>query len=331
MNDSTRIGAISASPSVRNRETVGVWLVALGAALWGTDAVLRLPLIEQFSAAEIVFLEHVVLVLFALPVCWMNRHQFARLTVKEWAALLFISWGGSGIATLLFTAAFQYGHPSVVLLLQKFQPLIVLSAASLFLGERLPRGYYVALTVALCGAYLLTFGFALPFFEVSASKWIGSLLAIGAAVFWGGSTVFGRFLLDGMSFTTLTAARFLFALPFTAAIAAGNGADLVQTIAQGFFSPAIVPLFLLAVFPGLVSLLLYYRGLSATKASYATLAELAFPATGVLLNWVMFEEFLTIGQVTGFALIWVVVYYLSRAGEREAGGMGGSLARGVGG
>ncbi len=43
------------------------WLVALAAALWGTDAILRLPLAQQVQAPTIVFGEHTVLVVVLLP------------------------------------------------------------------------------------------------------------------------------------------------------------------------------------------------------------------------------------------------------------------------
>ena len=41
---------------------------------------------------------------------------------------------------------------------------------------------------------------------------------------------------------------------------------------------------LLAIFPGLLALLLYYRALGHTPASRATLAELAFPLTAALVE-----------------------------------------------
>jgi hypothetical protein len=51
----------------RNGSYVGVLLVALGAALWGTDAVLRVPLLEVMSPPAIVLSEHLVLMLYSVP------------------------------------------------------------------------------------------------------------------------------------------------------------------------------------------------------------------------------------------------------------------------
>ncbi|WP_279579048.1 hypothetical protein [Fodinicola feengrottensis] len=47
------------------------WLVALGAALWGTDALLRLPLTHSLPATVIVVAEHAIVVLVLIP--WLPR------------------------------------------------------------------------------------------------------------------------------------------------------------------------------------------------------------------------------------------------------------------
>ncbi|SUA95603.1 multidrug transporter [Paenibacillus thiaminolyticus] len=67
--------------------------------------------------------------------------------------------------------------------------------------------------------------------------------------------------------------------------------------------------------PGLLSLLLYYRGLAVTKASYATLAELSFPLVGMVVNWLVFQEVVTVAQVVGFALIWIALFCVARQQE----------------
>ncbi|MBW0115421.1 EamA family transporter, partial [Pseudonocardia sp. KRD-169] len=43
------------------------WLVALAAALWGTDALLRQPLAGALPASTIVFWEHLIIVVVLTP------------------------------------------------------------------------------------------------------------------------------------------------------------------------------------------------------------------------------------------------------------------------
>jgi len=58
----------------------------------------------------------------------------------------------------------------------------------------------------------------------------------------------------------------------------------------------------------LLSLLFYYRGLNGVRASHATIAELAFPATGLLVNWLILHQTIDLGQWLGFALVRRVYY-----------------------
>ena len=121
----------------RNGSFVGVLLVAFGAALWGTDAVLRVPLLEVMSPAAIVLSEHLVLLLYSVPAVVLGWGVLAGLRASQWVALLIIAWGGSALATLLFTTAFVLGNPTVVILLQKTQPLFAIALAHVLLRERL--------------------------------------------------------------------------------------------------------------------------------------------------------------------------------------------------
>ncbi|KIL39723.1 multidrug transporter [Gordoniibacillus kamchatkensis] len=301
---SERTSAASTSKSI--------WFVVAGAALWGVDPLFRILLLKVLTSSQIVLFEHVLLLFYAVPVLWIHRAELRGLRTRHLFALLFIGWGGSAIATILFTTAFAYGNPNSVLLLQKLQPLFAILMARLVLREALPRLFPLLLIMALVGAYLLTFGWTVPISEWTDVLALSSLLSIGAAALWGGSTVMGRLLLDRMQFETITALRFTVALPLLIATTWIEGA--------GWQPPEHFPnwlalsgnLLLQAFVPGLLSLLLYYRGLANTKASYATLGELAFPAVGVLINWLVFHQPLSLAQLCGFAFIWIVFFYISR-------------------
>lgn len=287
----------------------GALLIAIGAALWGTDAVLRVPLVSLMSSSAIVLAEHLLLLVYAVPVLLWYRTSFTRLGTPQWMTLILIGWGSSGLATVLFTAGFATGDPTTVILLQKMQPLFAITLARLMLREPFGRAYWICFAVAIVGGYLVSFGSLEPFWKLSQAKLLTAAYAIGAALLWGGGTVFGRFVLADLPFPALTAARFFVALPFLAVLA------LVQGVA-GQAGPGIVaaPLFLilLAVGPGLLSLLLYYRGLSGTPASVATLAELAFPGTAVLLNWLFLGRLVSPSQLVGFFLLWSAIVVLDR-------------------
>lgn len=287
---------------------IGVLLVAIGASFWGTDAVIREPLVDDISSTSIVFAEHIFLMIFALPVLWMARDFLWKLNRLEWGALIIIGWGGSGLATVLFTEGFVHGNPTTVILLQKTQPLIAVLLATLLLKEKLPALYWPLFGTAIIGGYLVSFGTLDPVWNLPNAQVTAAALAVGAAMLWGASTVMGRFLLRKGSFSTVAAARFTMALPFLAGLALFRG-DFGAT----FDGMAAFPgrLFLVALIPGLLAMLIYYEGLSRTQASYATLAELAFPATAVIVNWFFLDATISLNQAIGFVILWVSIAGLS--------------------
>ena len=298
----------------RNGGYASVLLVALGAALWGTDAILRVPLLEVASPSQIVLLEHLVLLLFSVPAVALGWRFFRGFGTAQWAALLVIGWGGSALATLLFTTAFAVGNPTVAILLQKTQPLFAVALAGILLRERLGWAYWPCFAVAMVGAYMISFGDLGPFAALGSAELLTAALALGAALLWGSSTVLGRLVLKDVPFYALTGARLLLAVPLLAGIVLAQGA--AGGIGAGFFAePGRI--FLLALIPGLLALLLYYRGLSGTRASYATLAELAFPATAVVLNWTFLGVGVTANQVVGFVLLWGAVFVLGYLNARS--------------
>lgn len=281
---------------MRRYSSSGVLLVALAAALWGSDALFRRPLALDLPSVVVVFAEHVILVVATLP--WLLRALRAArgFTARQWAAALLIGAGASATATALFTAAFSYGNPTTPLLLQKLQPLIAVLGARLVLGERLLPRYWLYFVAAVVGAYLLTFRDP---FQVSVAAFAPAALAVGAAALWGMGTVLGRYLAGTVPFQQLTALRFGIGLPASAVLVVLFGLNPAALI-----TPASLPgLLALSFVPGLLALLIYYRGLRQTPAAAATLAELAFPLSAIVINYLAFGATLSASQWTGVILL----------------------------
>ena len=289
-------------------DRLAVLLVALAAMLWGTDTVFRSPLLAHLpgdpilQATQIVSMEHIVLTIVCLPLIWLGWREIRALSWPQWRAIILIGVGASALATILFTISFSYFHFIETLLLQKLQPLIAILLAHFWLGERISRRAWLWVPVAIIGAYCIVIPDPLDpraaweDFHISAG-----LFAIAAAALWGAGTVFGRYALSQVRFTTLTALRFTTALPALLVLLVLLGGPAAFTR----YRLDDVPLYLgIALVPGLFPMLLYYRGLASTPASLATLAELAFPITGIIVN--LF--FVTPPQaITGWQLAGIVV------------------------
>jgi drug/metabolite transporter, DME family len=270
------------------------WLVVLSSALWGTDALLRMPLTTQLPTPLIVVAEHLVCVVVLAPLLPRAVRGFLRLDARQKVAMVAVGAGASALATNLFTLAFTYGDGVTPLVLQKLQPLIAIGLAGLLLGERLHKRYVVFAVPALVGAWLLTF--ADPF-RVGVNSAQVALLSVGAAVLWAGGTVAGRLVATELDPTTVTVLRYAIGLPSAVAIALAAGTS--WRVAAG----DVLPLVALALIPGLLALLLYYRGLRRTAASRATLAELAFPTTAALVGVFVLHDSFTATQWLGVGLV----------------------------
>lgn len=95
----------------------------------------------------------------------------------------------------------------------------------------------------------------------------------------------------------MTALRFAVGLMTLLALSGATGTSLAIRL------DALPNLLLLALVPGLLALLLYYRALGRTPASRATLAELAFPLTAALVGVTALGASLRLTQWIGFAVV----------------------------
>ena len=289
-----------------------VALVALGAALWGTDGAFRQPLVAtpaRWSPYTIVLYEHVILTAVVAPYLIPRIRSLRRLDAGGWLAAIGVAWGGSALATLAFTTAFEYGNPDVVVLLQKTQPLWAIAAAAVVMHERPLRHLGWFLAPALVGTYLLSFGDMSPADAFTGAQGKAALLALVAAALWGAATAFGRRTLVALEPQLVTALRFTLALPLLLVIALYEGAVAPPAAAHASDWPRLVGL---ALIPGLAALLLYYRGLVHTPASVATFAELAFPATALIVNYFVLGASVSGTQLIGFGILWVTIAMLHR-------------------
>jgi drug/metabolite transporter, DME family len=290
-------------------------LVAVAATLWASDAYFRNQLISHLAPTQIVVAEDALVTLFLIPVLIRSRRELRNLGPRGWLAVGLIAAGAQSIATILFTASFSYRIYAETFVLQQTQPLMAIVLAWIVLGERRRPWFWPAAAVAVIAVYMVVFAQD-PLAPVSAlqnGRLEAGLLALGAAALWAGGTVFGRFALGSISFWSMTSLRFTLALPVLITI------SLVQYGPAGFthyqVSDFVPNLLAIALIPGLLALLLYYRALSRTPASLATLAELAYPVAATLIASAPaplgFNQPLFPAQVFGTVLLLCVIVFLN--------------------
>ena len=296
-----------------------VVLVAVAATLWASDTYFRAQLIGHLKPAQIVVIEDALVSLFLLAFLLRGIPEMRRLDRRGWIAIGLIAVGPQAIATVLFTTSFSYGHFAETFVLQQTQPVIAILLAWLILGERRRAWFWPTAALAIVGVYMVVFAQDLtaPLSDLQHGRLEAGLYALGAAALWASGTVLGRFVLGKLSFSTTTALRFTLALPVLIVIV------VLQWGGSAFahYQPSdLLPFLGIALIPGLLALLLYYRALASTPATLATIAELAYPVTATFIASAPppygFKQPLYFPQFVGTALLVTVILILNYTKER---------------
>jgi drug/metabolite transporter (DMT)-like permease len=282
-------------------------LVALAAFLWATDALIRYPTIESVDPTLIVFVEHLLAVCILFPWLYLkNKNNLFSLTAKEWIAALISGVGGSAIATLFFTASFLYINPSVAVLLQKLQPVIVVLIAYLVLGERPEKKFFLWGSVAVGAGIILSFpDLNFRFFDHGVDLYSkGIQYAFGAALLWAAATISGKILLQKTAPALATFWRFFFGLIALSVLLILSGSPVTL---PPLSTATWISILYLSLVPGLLAMLIYYHGLSGTPASVTTFIELIYPIGAVVLNTIFLHTpLIPIQTLAGFILVCAV-------------------------
>lgn len=286
-------------------------MIGFAAALWGLDGVVLTPRLSNLNVIFVVFLLH------AMPFLLMNTFLFKRYTAlknldrKAFYSLILVSVFGGAVGTIsivyaLFIVNFQ--ELSVVVLLQKFQPVFAIIMAALFLGEKLSYKFLIWAGIAVIGGYFLTFGWNFPNLQTDANTMKAALLSLLASFSFGTSTVFSKRLLQRIDYVTATFFRygttFLLLLPVVFILGFTTQFQEITTSNWLIFG-------IITLTSGSVAILLYYFGLRHVKASHATLLELFFPISAILLDYFINGNILSSIQWVSAA---VMIYAIIRSG-----------------
>lgn len=289
--------------SAAKRGSYGPWLVALGAALWGTESAWRIPLNDLFDAEVIVFWEHVLILFLFLPLLIARRSEIPKIDARTWGYLVFSGFAGSAVGTLFFTLALKSGNATVVNVILNIQPLFSTAGACLFFGDRLARRFFLWAGLAVvAGIFLSVVHPALIGVSFAqAGLNLGAGYALICALFWGLSTVAGRGVMIGMSLPLAASLRVMVGLGCMTIIVLCNGkfnaAHLWPAAAQARPLIASGALVLLATLSGGIPLLIYFEGLRLTQASTAGYFEMMQTLAAVAITWGFFHAALYPHQV----------------------------------
>lgn len=286
--------------------------IITAAVLWAVDGILLRPNLYSLPVALVVFVEHALAFGLMLPFFIKDRKIFKTLKHADWGAFLWIAVFGGVLGTMFITKALFYVNfvnLSVVVLIQKLQPIFALSLAALILKEKLPKKFFRWAGVAVVATYFVTFDNLIPNFNTGEKTIFAALFALGAAFSWGSSTVFGKRALKVVNYKVGTYLRFgltTLIMFFLVSLTSGFSAVNDITAKQWWIFLIIIGS------SGAVSMLIYYYGLNRVKASESAIYELAFPLSAIFLEMAIHHKFLTLTQWLGAILLMYSIYKITR-------------------
>ena len=270
----------------QNAKAIGALAVAFSAMLWGVDGILLTPQLYNLNTVFVVFIIHLC------PFLLMNLfffREYRHLKTMSRSDLLYfslIALFGGALGTLAIVKSLfllHFNSLSVVVLLQKLQPVFAIVLARIILKERIKRHFAIWAAIALAGGYFLTFGWALPDFSTEGITTVyAALLSLLAAFSFGSSTVFSKKILGNHSFVSSTFFRYGFTtlIMLVIVLFTGHIGDFTQVTPRNWLFIALIGLT-----TGSGAIFLYYYGLRNVKASLSTFLELMYPITAVVLDY----------------------------------------------
>ncbi len=298
---------------MKNRLVItGAAAISLAATMWGLDGVVLTPRLYNLNVGLVVFVLHALPFLIMQPFLYRHYRYLKHFQARDFIVLFLIALFGGAIGTLsivkaLFLINFQ--ELSIVVLLQKLQPVFAIILAAILLKERLNKYFALWASVAILGGYFLTFGLGRPTIDTGSNTTLSAMYALLAAFSFGSSTVFSKMILQRYHFATATFYRY----GFTTAIM------LVYTLFTGqLYQFNLITsnnwlIFLIIAFTtGSGAIFLYYYGLNHVRAMVAVMCELFFPISTILFDYIFNGSRLSIVQWLSAGIMVFAIINLNR-------------------
>jgi drug/metabolite transporter (DMT)-like permease len=292
----------------RRALVTGALSISVAATMWGLDGVVLTPRLYNLDVGYVVFILHILPFLIMQAFLYRQWKYLKNFTGKDYLVFLLIALFGGAIGTMSIVKALflvNFKELSIVVLLQKLQPVFAISLAAILLKERLNKYFMVWASIAILGGYFLTFGLHLPNFQTGSNTTIAAMFALLAAFSFGSSTVFSKIILNRYDFKTATFYRYGFTslLMFIFVFASGRHFQFMQTTELNWL------IFLIIAFTtGSGAIFLYYHGLKNVKAILSIMFELFFPISTIFFDYVFNGHKLTLVQwVSAIVMIFAII------------------------
>lgn len=303
--------------SEKRRVILGATAVSISAVFWGFDGIVLTPRLYNLDVGYVVFMLHIIPFVIMNLFLYREYRYLKQFSPHDYFYLGLIALFGGAIGTLaivkaLFLVNFQ--HLTIVVLLQKLQPIFGIALAAILLKEKLGKYYIIWASIAIVGGYFLTFGLHLPNVESNIETMYAALFALLASFSFGSSTVFSKKILNNYSFKTTTFYRYGFTSVFMLlyVLISGTITQITETTRLNWIIFGII-----AITTGSGAIFLYYYGLTRVKAIIATICELFFPISAIIFDYIFNDARLSLVQWISASVMIFAIVNLNRERARK--------------
>ncbi|MBT3175241.1 MAG: DMT family transporter [Lentimicrobiaceae bacterium] len=287
----------------RNQLVSGTIAISISAILWGFDGVVLTPRLYNLNVGWVVFVLHVIPFLIMNLFLFREYANLRTFVKQDYILFALVGIFGGALGTISIVKALflvNFHQLSVVVLLQKLQPIFAIILAAILLKEKIKKNFIIWASIAIIASYFLTFGFSLPFDSLNDNTFMAAMFAILAAFSFGSSTVFSKKILLQHNFITATFFRYgftsLIMLVYVIITGSLSQFELTTDINWLYF-------LIIGTTTGSGAIFIYYYGLRRVKAILATISELLFPISAILFDYIFNGSILSPIQIVSAAIM----------------------------
>jgi drug/metabolite transporter (DMT)-like permease len=271
----------------RNQKIVGAVAVIIASSLWGLDGVVFTPRLYNLDVGFVVFVLHLVPFIIMNFFFYKRYSLLKKFTKSDLITFILLALFGGALGTMAIVKALflvNFKSLSIVVLLQKLQPVFAMSLAAVLLKEKIRNRFLLWAGLAVFASYFLTFGFHLPDMKSGSNTIYAAGYSLLAAFSFGTSTVLSKKVLGKFSFTTGTFFRYGFTSIIMLIIVLFMGTFNNYKIVTG---ENLLYFFIIGITTGSGAIFLYYYGLVRIRAIMATICELFFPVSAIFFDYIV--------------------------------------------
>ena len=295
---------------------IGSIAIAFSATLWGLDGIALTPRLYNLNIQFVVFILHAVPFLLMNLLFFKEYRHLKTFKGKDFLTLFFVSLTGGALGTMAIVKALflvEFQELSVVVLLQKLQPVFAITLAAVLLKERLNKNFAFWASIAIIAGYFLTFGFEYPSFNTGEKTGLAAAYSLLAAFCFGSATVLGKSVLQSLSFTTATFYRYGFTtLIMLLFVLLGNQLVEFSNVTKENW----IVILIISITVGSGAIYLYYYGLNKVPAMLSSILELFFPLSAILFDYTFHGKILSPVQWVSVAVMLTAIVRINTSGQK---------------